>query len=87
MLLAQNADAVLLYLGLDEIKESEGLDRPDMKLAENQIALLHAVSQANPNVVVVLSAGASVETPWLGDCKALLYGASADRRGQARCWT
>ncbi len=81
VLLAQNADAVLLYLGLDEIKESEGLDRPDMKLAENQIALLHAVSQANPNVVVVLSAGASVETPWLGDCKALLYGALSGQAG------
>lgn len=81
VLLAQNADAVLLYLGLDEIKESEGLDRPDMKLAENQIALLHAVSQANPNVVVVLSAGASVETPWLADCKALLYGALSGQAG------
>lgn len=81
VLLAKNADVVLLYLGLDEIKESEGLDRTDMKLADNQIALLHAVSQSNPNVVVVLSAGASVETPWLGDCKALLYGALSGQAG------
>jgi len=81
VVLAKNADVVLLYLGLDEIKESEGLDRSDMKLADNQIALLHALSQANPHVAVVLSAGASVETPWLGDCQALLYGALSGQAG------
>ena len=31
--LAQKAEVVLLCLGLDEIKESEGLDRGDMRLA------------------------------------------------------
>ena len=54
---------MLLCLGLDEIKESEGLDRADMKLADNQIELLQAVQQANPNTVVIVSAGASLETP------------------------
>ena len=40
-------------MGLDEIKESEGIDRADMKLAENQLELLAAVAAANPNVVVL----------------------------------
>ena len=57
MLLAKNADVVLLCMGLDEIKESEGLDRMDMKLAQNQLDLLAAVAAVNPNVVVLLSAG------------------------------
>ena len=79
--LAQKADTVLLCLGLDEIKESEGLDRVDMKLADNQIELLQAVEQANPNTVVVLNAGASLETPWLAYCRALVYGALGGQAG------
>ena len=79
--LAQKADTVLLCLGLNEIKESEGLDRVDMKLADNQIELLQAVEQANPNTVVVLNAGASLETPWLAHCRALVYGALGGQAG------
>ena len=79
--LAQKADTVLLCLGLDEIKESEGLDRVDMKLSDNQIELLQAVEQANPNTVVVLNAGASLETPWLAHCRALVYGALGGQAG------
>ena len=79
--LAAEADAVLLCLGLDEIKESEGLDRTDMKLADNQIELLQAVREANPNTVVIVNAGASLETPWLAHCKALVYGALGGQAG------
>ena len=79
--LAAKADAVLLCLGLDEIKESEGLDRADMKLADNQIELLQAVREANPNTVVIVNAGASLETPWLPHCKALVYGALGGQAG------
>ena len=79
--LARKADTVLLFLGLDEIKESEGIDRSDMKLAVNQLDLLEAISQVNPNVVVVLSAGASLETPWLKNCRALVYGALGGQAG------
>lgn len=79
--LAQKAEVVLLCLGLDEIKESEGLDRGDMRLADNQIELLKAVQQANPNTVVVLSAGASLETPWLKHCCTLVYGALGGQAG------
>ena len=81
VLLAKNADVVLLCMGLDEIKESEGIDRADMKLAENQLALLAAVAAANPNVVVLLSAGSSLESAWLKDCKALVYGCLGGQAG------
>ena len=79
--LAKKADTVLLCLGLDEIKESEGLDRADMKLADNQIELLQAVREANPNTVVIVNAGASLETPWLAHCKALVYGTLGGQAG------
>ena len=72
--LARNAEVVLLYLGLDEISESEGLDRPNMKMPKSQIDLLEAVAAVNPNVVVVMSAGSAVEMPWLDKCKAMVHG-------------
>ncbi|MCY9291102.1 glycoside hydrolase family 3 C-terminal domain-containing protein, partial [Bacillus haynesii] len=40
--LAKKADVVLLYIGLDEVTEAEGLDRHSMKIPKNQIDLLNA---------------------------------------------
>lgn len=71
--LAKEADVVLLYLGLDEVTEAEGLDRQDMKLPENQVELLEALHQVNPNIVVVLSCGSAVEMPWIGKVKGLVH--------------
>ncbi len=70
--LAQRADVVLMCLGLAEIQESEGIDRRDMRLHENQVQALHAVAEVNPHVVVLLSAGAPVELPWIDDAQALV---------------
>jgi beta-glucosidase len=72
--LAKKADYVLLYLGLDEVSESEGLDRSTLAIPRCQIETLEAVSEANPMVIVVMSAGSSVEMPWLNRCKALVHG-------------
>ena len=72
--LAKTADYVLLYIGLDEISESEGLDRAHMKLPQSQVDLLEAVAAVNPNVIAVMSAGSAVEMPWLDKCKAVVHG-------------
>lgn len=72
--LAEKADVVLYFFGLDELSESEGLDRSHMRIPQNQIELLEAISKNNANVVGVLSAGASIEMPWQHCCKAILHG-------------
>ena len=72
--LAKKANIVLLYIGLDEISESEGLDRAHMRLPQSQVDLIEAVAAVNPNVVAVMSAGSAVEMPWLDKCKALIHG-------------
>ncbi|NBI67311.1 glycosyl hydrolase [Pseudoflavonifractor sp. 60] len=72
--LAKKADIILLYIGLDEISESEGLDRPHMKLPQSQVDLIEAVAAVNPNVVTVMSAGSAVEMSWLDKCKAVIHG-------------
>lgn len=55
--IAKKAEVVLMYIGLDEISESEGLDRSNMKIPSSQIQLLEMISEVNPNVVAVMSAG------------------------------
>ena len=72
--LAMRADAVLLWLGLDEGSEAEGVDRQHMRIAKNQTELLRALRAVNPNIAVILSCGSPVETDWDSDCKALLHG-------------
>ena len=79
--LAGRADVVLLCLGLTEAQESEGAERLTMRLNENQVELAHAVAEKNPNVVVLLSAGAAVETDWAADARAMLYCALGGQAG------
>ena len=79
--LATQADTVVLCMGLDEIAESEGLDRSNLRLAQNQVDLLQAVAAVNPKIVVVLYSGSVVETPWLDNCQALLYAALGGQAG------
>ena len=79
--LATQADTVILCMGLDEIAESEGLDRSNLRLAQNQVDLLQTVAAVNPKIAVVLYSGSVVETPWLDNCQALLYAALGGQAG------
>lgn len=71
--LAKTANCAVVYLGLPECFETEGLDRTHMRLPENQIALLKKLRAVCKKIVVVLSCGSAVETDWAQDCDALLY--------------
>ena len=72
--LAQSTDVIIYCFGLDEISESEGIDRTHMRIPQNQITLLEVISRVNENVVGVLSAGAAIEMPWHHCLKGLLHG-------------
>ena len=72
--LAASVDVVVYCFGLDEISESEGMDRSHMRIPQNQIELLEAIAKVNPNIAGVISAGAAVEMPWAHCLKAILYG-------------
>ena len=69
---AQQADVVLLFLGLPSAYESEGFDRTTLDIPAKQVEVLDAVAAANPNVAVVLSNGSVVSLPWRGRAKAIL---------------
>lgn len=71
---AKAAETVLIFAGLDEISESEGLDRVHMHMPQAQDELIEAVAAVNDNVIVVLSAGSAVEMPWFDKVKAIVHG-------------
>ncbi|MBK1809775.1 glycoside hydrolase family 3 C-terminal domain-containing protein [Clostridium sp. YIM B02505] len=72
--LARKADVILLYIGLDEVTEADGLDRQSMSIPENQIELLNALYTVNSNIIAILSCGSAVEMPWISKLKAVLHG-------------
>ena len=79
--LAKVSDVVLYCFGLDELSESEGVDRSHMRIPQNQISLLEAISRVNENIVGILSAGAAVEMPWHHTLKAILHGCLCGQAG------
>lgn len=73
-ILAGLSDVVLLCVGLDEIAESEGMDRQHLQLPEGQRALIDAVCKENKNVVLVLSGGAPFLMPDRAKYRAAIHG-------------
>ncbi len=63
--LAAQSDVALIFAGLSHEWESEGFDRPDMELPDDQVELIRKVAAANENTVVVLNTGSPVAMDWL----------------------
>lgn len=72
--LAKKADVVLLYIGLDELAESEGKDRDSISLSRNQLELIDALSQLDAKIVAVVSAGSVIDMSWEAKVDAILHG-------------
>ena len=70
---AADAEIALLFIGLPPFKESEGYDRPDMDLSDQQVALIQAVSAVQPRCVVILNSGSPVAmSAWIDGVPAVL---------------
>ena len=79
--LAKDAEYVIFCFGLDEISESEGLDRTHMQIPHNQIELLQEISKINSNIIGVLSGGSVIEMSWTDCCRAILHGYLSGQAG------
>jgi beta-glucosidase len=66
------ADVAVVVVGLNSQWESEGYDRPDLRLPGVQRELVEAVLDVNPRTVVVVNAGSPVEMPWAQRAGAVL---------------
>lgn len=69
---SKTADKVIIFAGLPEGYESEGLDRKNMDIPESQNSLIEAVSAVNKNVIVVLIGGSPMELKWTDKVKGIL---------------
>lgn len=72
--LAQCNETVLLCVGLDEIAESEGMDRLSMELSKGQQALIEAITKVNKNIILVISGGSPFVMPDRSTYRAAING-------------
>ena len=70
--LARESALAVVFAGLPDSMETEGIDRKDLRLPEGHNALIRAVCAAQPNTVVVLHNGAPVEMPWADSVPAIV---------------
>ena len=70
--LAKPFKKVLVFAGLTDYVESEGCDREDMRLPQNQLDLINAMVDSGKEVVVVLFGGSPVELPFAERVSAIL---------------
>ena len=69
---AEQADIAVIFAGLPDAVESEGFDRKNMQLPDDQNTLIEKVLSVQPNTVVVLHNGSPIEVPWAKKAAAIL---------------
>ncbi len=69
---SKGKDKVIIFLGIPETLESEGIERASMSLPDNQLKLVKEISKVNKNIIVVLMNGGPLEMPFVSDVAAIL---------------
>lgn len=69
---AQDAEVVLFFGGLTELFESEGFDRDDLRIPQNQLQLIDKLCETGKKIVIVLFGGSPFEVPFAGKANAVL---------------
>ncbi|OQA77657.1 MAG: Thermostable beta-glucosidase B [Tenericutes bacterium ADurb.Bin239] len=69
---AKKYHKVILFLGLTDYIESEGIDRNNLSLPANQLALIDAFIKLEKEIVVVLFGGSVIELPFFDNVSAIL---------------
>lgn len=79
---AKEYETVIYIGGLDHDHDSEGNDRPDMKLPYEQDELIKELLEVKPDMPVVLIGGTPVEMgEWVDQAKAVVWGWYAGMEG------
>lgn len=86
--IAKRNEKVVMYVGLTENFESEGMDRTTLEIPSNQNKLIEEICKVNKNVIIVLSNGAPVAMPWKNNVRAIItgyLGGEAGARAMVNC--
>ena len=70
---AKNADVAVVFVGITDAMESEGMDRRTLSMPKNHEALVKAVSEVQKNTVVVVMCGGCITMPWIDGVRGVLY--------------
>ena len=65
-------DKVVLFIGLTDWFESEGSDRENISLPQNQLSLIEALIKENKKLVIILFGGSVVELPFYDNANSIL---------------
>lgn len=65
-------DKVLVFAGLTDRFECEGVDRSNIKLPQNQLALIEALAKENKRIILVLFGGSVIELPFYDEADSIL---------------
>lgn len=71
--ICKNIKTVLFFGGLTDLSESEGYDRPNMKLEKNQRHLLRELAKLGKTIICVFYGGAPFEIPAYNHIDGILY--------------
>ena len=71
--LAKQADVIVLFLGLDDLSEAEGIDRSNMRLPDNQLELFDELYKLDKQIVVCICSGSAVELPFAKKVDGLIH--------------
>ena len=69
---AQSSDLALVFAGLPNHYESEGIDRKHINMPDAQNQLIDAVASVQANTAVVLTNGSAISMPWQTKVKSIL---------------
>lgn len=73
--LAEQSDIAVIFAGLGEVSEAEGLDREHMRLPDAQLRLIDKLAKIkHVKIVVVLACGSPVELPFAAKVDAIIHG-------------
>jgi beta-glucosidase len=68
------AHAAKVAIVVVHTNETEGKDRPNLELPDNQDQMISAVAAANRNTIVVLNTGGAVLMPWIAKVRGVIEG-------------
>lgn len=70
---AKNSDIAIVFAGTGHAYESEGFDREDLRLPNDQDTVIQEIARANQNTIVVLATGSPVMMDaWLASVRGVL---------------
>ena len=70
---SKDYEKVVLFIGLTDWYECEGMDRNDIKLPQSQLDLIDALIKENKKLIVVMFGGSVVELPFFDHTEAMLH--------------